>query len=65
MPEKKPYKAAMAATDPKDLAAMRQRQSIPVMKVQGMMTLKGPIRSATRLGRTRPKVLAALMMARR
>lgn len=64
-PEKKPYRQDTAINEDWVFAGMKQKARAPVVRTQGMTTLKRPILAATRLGPTLPKMEPAVMMGRR
>lgn len=65
LPEKKPYNAQMTITGAMLCAAIKQSASTPDIKAQGIIMLRGPVRSAMKFGIIRPKTEPAFKTDRR
>ena len=65
VPEEKPYTIVMASRGPIVVARVQTKNSTLDRRRLLVATLKGPIRSATKQGTKRPRMLAALSRGRR
>lgn len=61
-PEKKPYSSDTAMSEACVLAAMKQKPSMPVMRIHGITTLNKPTRAAITFGPMRPNMEPVVMI---